>query len=188
VDQYAVIKQISLILGRMLETSVSEAVGTRVPVAFEYTPEARQGSGSLSLIFLGLERRSGNLDREYEVEGGAERFRNPPLLLRARYLVSAWARPPEDQALLGATLRTFLDNPHLSAEGEEEERVIGYAGVPSVDLAPVALDEHRELTQALGIPMAPSMSYWVDFRLQSGKVTPIKRVKERVIDFRKIDG
>src|SRR5690606_6503016 len=34
----------------------------------------------------------------------------------------------------------------------------------------------------------PSVGYWVDFVVQSARTTPSKRVKERVIDFKKIDG
>ena len=40
----------------------------------------------------------------------------------------------------------------------------------------------------LKMPLAPSVGYAVDFRIRSGKVSPIKRVKERIIDYRKIEG
>ena len=110
------------------------------------------------------------------------------MLLRSRYLLSAWATPPEDQALLGAALRTIHDQPKLQFASMEEEQIVGYAGTPILSLESVPLAEHKMLADAYGMPLAPSMSYLAEYRLKSGKVTPIKRVLERVTDFRKIDG
>lgn len=186
-EQFQVFKQVTLILARMLEESVGEALGRRIPVRFEHAPDLRQGDGALTLVFCHVHRRAGDHDREYEFADGGERFRNPPILLRAHYLLSAWATPPEDQVLIGAAMRTFLDRPYLEPEGMEEEKAIGYAGVPSVDLEPLGFEEQRAALAAFGMPMAPTARYSVDVRLQSGKTTPIKRVKERIMDFRKIE-
>jgi hypothetical protein len=184
VQQFEVIKQISLTLARMLEEDLQLALGREIPVHHHY--EARKGE-SLTLIQTGVQRRSGNVDREYEVVDGQEQFRNPPLLMRAHYLVSAWAKPPEDQALLGAVLRTFLDRPNLTLEGDATD-MVAYAGIPSIDLDTLSTEEHRLLSSTLGVPFAPSVGYYVEFRLRSGQVTVIKRVRERVMDFRKIEG
>lgn len=186
-EQFQVIKHITLILGRMLEESVREATGKKVRVLYAYEDGLRKKS-ALTVIQYALTSRSGQRDREYEFAGGGERFRNPPLLFQAHYIVSAWATPPDDQELLGAVLRTFLDRAWLEPEAGDEEMITAYAGVPSIDIKPLSLEEHRTLCDAYGMPLAPSMRYLVDFRLQSGKVTPIKRVKERVIDYRKIEG
>jgi hypothetical protein len=172
----------------MLEQNVSEAMGAKVSVAFEYSPELRQ-SGGLTVIHCGIRTRpGGGADREYESGGFGEQFRDRPLLLKSRYLISAWAKPPEDQAILGAALRTFHDHPYLEFESIEEEEAVGYAGTPSIDLESVELAEHKTLADAYGMPLAPSVCYWVEYRLKSGVVTPIKRVLERVTDFRKIEG
>ena len=184
-QQFEVIKGITLAMARTLETQLREAFGRDIPVRFRYADVKGE---CLTLCHAGVVRRAGNVDREYELRGGAEQFRNPPMLLRAQYFVSAWAEPPEDQAILGAILRTFLDRPHLEIEGEDEEEMIAYAGIPEVCLDTITLEEHRDLAQGFGMPFAPSVAYCVDFRLQSGKVTPIKRVKERVMDFKKIEG
>lgn len=187
-EQFAVLSVVTQILGRTLEESVSEALGRKVRVLYEYEPDAREGNGALTVCFVNVRRRPGDSDREHELTEQGEQFRNPPILLRSTYLVSAWAKPPADQALLGAALRTFLDKPYLELRGMEEERVIGYAGVPSVDMGTLALDEHRQMADGFGMPLAPSVAYFVDIRIQSGKSTPIKRVRERVIDYRKIEG
>lgn len=186
-QQFQVIKQITTILGRMLESHVSELVGSKVGVRYAYEDGLRKKS-CLTVQHTGLESRAGDRDREYEFRAGGEQFRNPPLLLRSHYIISAWATPPEDQALIGAVLQTFLDHPFLEPADPDEEEVVGYAGIPSIELEPLSLERHRALTELLAMPLAPSAGYWVDLRIRSAKVTPIKRVKERIIDYRKIEG
>jgi hypothetical protein len=38
------------------------------------------------------------------------------------------------------------------------------------------------------MPLAPSVAYWTNFVIQSATTQTIKRVRERVMDFKKIDG
>lgn len=187
-EQFKVMKHISLALARRLETSAQEALGKKVRVAHEYSPDLKKAPGAFTLIHCGLTRRGGNSDREYErTAKGEERFRNPPILLKARYIVSCWAPAPDDQELLGVAIRTFLDHPEVETAGAEEETV-AYDGRPSIEMEALSFEEHKKVADAVGMPVAPSMGYWVDFVVQSAKTTPIKRVKERVIDFKKIDG
>jgi hypothetical protein len=186
-QQFEVIKATTLCLGRMIETHVSEAIGRKINVIYEYSPEARRGAGSVSIHFIELKPGANTEQREYEHNGGQEQFRAPPMVFQARFLVSAWAKPPEDQALLGAIMRTFLDHPMLAFSGDEEQ-VVAYASEPSVNSRLLGLEEHSILANANQMPMAPSISYEVDLRLRSQKVTAIKRVRERVIDFRNIEG
>lgn len=186
--QFRVMKHITLALGRTLEASAAEALGKKVRVAFEYSPDLKKAPGAYTIVHCGLGRRGGNAEREYErTRDGAEIFRNPPMLLRARYVVSCWAPAPDDQELLGVALRTFHDHPEVEVVGEEEQTV-AYEERPTIEMEALAFDEHRKVAEAHGMPLAPSVGYWVDFVVQSTKITPIKRVKERVIDFRKIDG
>ena len=108
-------------------------------------------------------------------------------LLKSRFLVSAWAPPPEDQELLGAALRTFHDHPTLEVEGTAAETA-AYDGVPAVELAPVPFAELERIAQAFRMPVAPSASYWVSYQIRSAISTPIKRVLERVVDYKQIKG
>lgn len=186
-QQFRVMKHITLALGRTLEASAAEALGAKVRVAFEYSPDLKKAPGAFTVLHCGLSRRGGNADREYERTPEGERFRAPPALFRARYVVSCWAPAPDDQELLGVALRTFHDKGELEVQGEEEETV-AYRGRPSVELEALGFEEHKKVAEALAIPLAPSIAYWVDFVIQSARVTPIKRVKERVMDFKKIDG
>jgi hypothetical protein len=52
----------------------------------------------------------------------------------------------------------------------------------------LSFDEHKKIADGFGMPLAPSCAYWVDYVVQSARTSAIKRVKERVIDFKKIDG
>jgi hypothetical protein len=172
----------------MVSEHVSEAYGSKIPVHFEYNANVRKGKGSITVIMCQIKTRGGNADREYEAGAGGEQFRARPALMSSRYLVSCWAAPPEDQALLGAVIRTFLDHPVLEFGSIEEEECIGYSGVPTITPESIELSEHKALADSYGMPIAPSFTYWVDYRVQSGITTPIKRVLERVTDFRKIEG
>ncbi|MBL4845462.1 MAG: DUF4255 domain-containing protein [Planctomycetes bacterium] len=178
------LKSITLTLQRMLERGLVEALGREVPVVLRYDPSLDEQVG---LLHVGVQRRGEVLDREFEVEDGVEQFRNPPIGLRAQYLLSTWALPPEDQVLLGAVLRVMHDNSRLDLSQEDED-LVGYSGVPEASLDTLTVSEHRELATALGVPFGPSVGYFVDFNLRSAVSTPIKRVRERVTDFRKIEG
>jgi hypothetical protein len=103
VQQFIVLKRITLTLQRMLERGLAEALGRDVPVVLRHDSALQETlEEQVGLLHVGVQRRGEVLDREFEVEDGVERFRNPPIGLRAQYLVSAWATPPEDQLLLGA--------------------------------------------------------------------------------------
>lgn len=189
-QQYRVISHLTTSLGRLLEQGVAESVGHPVRVLYRYEDGLRsEQRGALTVLYIGLERRGGNTERELEHgPEGEELFRAPPMLMRARYLVSTWAPAPEDQALLGAVLRTVHDHPTLEGHDDEAAQAIAYDDTPVLELTNVGLEEHKLLSEAYGMPVAPSVIYSVDFKLQSAQLTPIKRVRERVIDFRKIDG
>ncbi len=185
--QFEVMKHIALSIGRQAESMLHAELGAKVRVAYEYSPDLKKAPGAITVVHAGIQGRAGNNEREYERdEKGGERYRNSPLLLKARYLISAWAPAPEDQALLGLVLRTFHDDSTLPSS--EDDEAVGYQGAPQLELQALPFDEHKALAESLGMPLAPSICYWVDFAIQSARTTPIKRVRERVIDFRKIDG
>lgn len=185
--QFRVIKHITLALGRTLEASISEALGKKVKVAYEYSPDLKKPPGAITVAYCGLAHRGGNAEREYERTKEGEIFRNPPLLMRSRFLISCWAPAPDDQELLGLVLRTMHDHPEVETAGEEE-KTVSYEGRPSIEMEQLSFDEHKKIADGLGMPVAPSACYWVDYVVQSARTSVIKRVKERVIDFKKIDG
>ena len=49
------------------------------------------------------------------------------------------------------------------------------------------LDECRLICESLGMPLRASVRYDVSFRLDSERKTTVKRVKERIVDYKKLD-
>jgi hypothetical protein len=186
-DQFRVIRHVTQSLGGLIEREVSAAIGAPVQVLYGYTPEARSGSGSITVIHCSLDEVRASLDREYERVGDEERFRAGSLNVKSRFFVSAWADPPADLDLLGAVLRTFHDHTELQLESWEDTGFV-YDEAPQIKPSPMTLAEHKLLADGYGMPLAPSICYTIEYRIQSVRTTTIKRVRERVIDIRKIDG
>ncbi len=162
---------------------------------------AYQGDGAaakkphLTAILYWVERRDDrNPDRVLcKTKEGDEFFRMPPLLMVARYLLTAWAPPPDDQELLAAAIRVLYDAVELKPESDEPDRdknedAVHWEDHPTLDLVQrFSLDEARITCEALGIPLRPSVRYDVNFRLDSERKTVVKRVKERIVDYKKLD-
>lgn len=125
---------------------------------------------------------------------GDEFFRMPPLILTGRWLVTAWAPAPEDQELLGATMRVLYDAVSLKpvdpAEIDEKtEDAIHWEDNLTLDLSQrLTLDEAKLICESLGMPLRASVRYDISFRLDSERKTTVKRVKERIVDYKKLDG
>ena len=186
-DQFRVIRHVTQSLGRLLEREVSAAMARTVPVRYGYGPEAREGGGSLTVIHCHLDDVRASLDREYERMGDIERFRSGSLNVTSRFLISAWAQPPEDLDLLGAVLRVIHDHKTLEPDDWEQASFV-YEGNPQIKADPISVADHKLLADGYGMPLAPSVCYTIQYSIHSVRTTPIKRVRERVIDIRKIDG
>lgn len=166
---------------------MSAALGRTVPVRYGYGPEARSDGGSLTVIHCHLDEVQPSLEREYERMGDVERFRSGSLLVTSRFLISAWATPPDDLDLLGAVLRVIHDHKTLEPDDWEQASFV-YEGNPQIKAHAISLADHKLIAEGYGMPMAPSACYTVQYSIHSVRTSPIKRVRERVIDIRKIDG
>jgi len=124
---------------------------------------------------------------------GDEFFRMPPLLMVARYLVTAWAPAPDDQELLAAAIRVLYDVVELAPSSDDpdsdrNEDAVHWEDHPTLDLAQrFSLDEAKIVCESLGIPLRASVRYDVNWRLDSERKTVVKRVKERIVDYKKLD-
>jgi hypothetical protein len=189
--QHRVLRQITKAIAALLERGVAECLGKPIPVRFEFQEPARgKADPHLTLINYWIERAGDRLsDRVLcKTEGGDEYFRAPPLLMVARYCVTAWAPVPDDQELLAAALRVVYDNGELEQTGTDDD-AIHFEDKPTLDLSTrFSIDEHRFVCESFGMPFRPAIRLDVNFKLDSERKTPIKRVKERVVDYRKMDG
>jgi hypothetical protein len=189
--QHRVLRQITMAIAAVLERGVEECQGKRIPVRLEFqAPAHGKADPHLTLINYWLERATERQsDRVHNRgEGGEEYFRGPPLLMVARYIVSAWAPTPDDQEILGAALRVAYDNPELEPSGDQDD-AIHFEDKPTLELSGrFSIEEHKFVCDSLGMPFRPAFRIDVQFRFDSERKTPIKRVKERIVDYRKIDG
>jgi hypothetical protein len=191
--QHRCLRQISEALGRTLEAGLKECVGRAVPVHFAYQePVAgKKPSAHVTVINYWVERVTDrNPDRVLcKTSTGEEYHRAAPLILAARYAISAWAPAPEDQELLMAAIRVLHDMTALEPTESKEENAVHWEDNPMPTLQQrFTLDEARLLAEAYGMPLRPSVRYDITFRLDSERKTRITRVKERIIDYKKLEG
>jgi hypothetical protein len=189
--QHRVLKQLTLAVANLIETGVAECVGRQVPVKFEYVEPGRKIEEHYTLLQYWLERVTDrHPDRVLcKSNDGGEYFRNAPLIMTARYCLTAWAHVPDDQELLGAALRVLYDNPELKAQGgKAEEDAIHFEDAPMIDLSTRhSFDEQRIIAESFKMPLRPSLRVDATFRLDSERKTTVKRVKERIVDYRKLE-
>src|SRR5205085_1128920 len=134
-----------------------------------------------------IERTPGSVDRILcRTPDGEEYFRAASVTLVARYAITAWAPPPEDQELLMATTRVLHDATELAPAGEGD--AVHWEDKPMAELSSrFSFEEAQQFAQAYGMPLRPTLRCDIRFRLDSERKTPIKRVKERIVDYKKMD-
>lgn len=197
-NQFSVIKDATLALRRILENGLRDCFDEQVAVLLDPPRDAKSQSGEKPALSLLLYKQERNLEhsnydrqlcREVREDGTTyEYFRSPPLFMTLRYLVSAWWRTPDDQALIGAAARVIHDHPYVE-EGDVEGGTIHLEDRPVVKISPdFSLEEHRLLMEVLDIPFRRSFACHVMVRLDSEKREDIRRVRERVTNVRKMDG
>jgi len=188
-----VLRQITEALGRTLADGLKECVGKDVPVFFSYQGDA-QKRPHVTAIHYWIERvNDRHPDRVLcKTDDGTEFFRMPPLVLTGRWLVTAWAPAPEDQELLAASMRVLYDAVELKPAGDEPdpktEDAVHWEDKLTLDISQrLTLDECRLICESLGMPLRASLRYDISFRLDSERKTTVKRVKERIVDYKKLD-
>lgn len=192
--QHRVLRQISEALARTLSSGLKECTGKDIPVHFAHQPDLKKPH--VTAIHYWLERvNDRHADRVLcRTPEGDEFFRAPPLLLTGRWLITAWAPAPEDQELLAASMRVLYDAVELQPSNPEEpdektEDAVHWEDHVTLDVSQrLSLDEAKLICDALGMPLRASVRYDISFRLDSERKTSIKRVKERIVDYKKLDG
>jgi hypothetical protein len=194
-SQHRVLRQITEALGRTLGEGLKECTGREVPVFFSYQGDALK-KPHVTAIHYWIERvNDRHPDRVLcKTPEGDEFFRMPPLFLTGRWLVTAWAPAPEDQELLAGAMRVLYDSVELKPAQPDEpdpktEDAVHWEDHVTLDLSQrLTLDEARLICESLGMPLRASIRYDISFRLDSERKTTVKRVKERIVDYKKLDG
>jgi hypothetical protein len=111
-----------------------------------------------------------------------------PMWLRLDYLISCWAQTPEEeQLLLGATIRTFMEFPTIRGE-----QLKGTSFEPD-DYIPLLMSQKLDETvlsrfwSSLNQPLKPALQCWTTIPLYPTTSRTFTRVREREVRFFDLD-
>jgi hypothetical protein len=122
-------------------------------------------------------------------DGTLQEFdRRPPLLLDLRYVVTAFAESHRDElSLLGLVLRALWDSDEIVAS-EVVGESIHLEDRPGIEVGTATIEEMRSIWDSFQQPYRPSFSVTVEARLDSDVKRLVRRVREAIVDFKKMDG
>jgi hypothetical protein len=200
-NQHEIVRDCTLTLGHILKTRLAKMLeGHKLDVSFELPDEetlAKVGKKEwlISLVHVDTLRSQvfqsakEPVTREEDEEGNIVEFRlGTPTYIQPRYLLTPWTGSTlDDQLLTGLVMQCFFD--HVCIEPEEVQG----GSIQSDEKPSIILEEKFKIDDqftwwaAQGRRYKPSLMYSVNLRLDSIKKVVIKRVKERVMDFRKME-
>jgi hypothetical protein len=128
--------------------------------------------------------------REEDADGNIVEYKcNPPTYISPRYMLSVWTGEPlQDQVVHGILLNLFFQRGAFLPE-DIRGNVIRTEPTPTITLdEKFDLQRQFQLWERLGHNYRPSMIYRVELRMDSYTKTAVRRVKERVLDFKKVEG
>jgi hypothetical protein len=202
-NQHEVVRDTSLTLAHILKTNLPAHLDNKpVDVVFdlpdEKTVDAAQKAGKLLLsVFLIDAQRSRDFQtneqpviREEDEEGNVVEFRlAPPTAIRPRYLITPWTKESlEGQVVQGLIMQLFFDHSNFLEEDLQGDSIaVDDRCAINLDES-MKMDELLHVWQAMQRPFRPSLVYTVSAKLESGKRIAIRRVKERVLGYKKLEG
>lgn len=113
----------------------------------------------------------------------------PPTFIEPRYMFTPWTTDPLfDQVVIGLLMKLFFTRTTFLPEDVQGQSITGEAK-PMVRLVEsFGLEKQMKLWQVMGHPYRPSLVYGVTLRVDSMQRSMVRRVKERVLDFKKLEG
>jgi hypothetical protein len=198
--QYHIIKETSQSIGELLKQQY-KAIGYKRVHLVVAAPKQENIEGKLPAVSVYLynltldeEGISSNrfaqyVDEEVGPDGQViEVARDMPMWLRLDYLISCWAQTPEEeQLLLGATIKTFLENPTIRGE-----QLKGESFDPD-DYVPLLLSQKLDETvlsrfwSSLNQPLKPAIQCWTTIPIFPSTFKTFTRVREREVRFFDLD-
>jgi hypothetical protein len=198
--QYHILKETSQTIGELLKQQYKQVGYKRVHLVVA-APKQENIEGKLPAVSIYLynvtldeegisNNRTGQyIDEEIGPDGNVrEVARDMPLWLRLDYLISCWAQTPEEeQLLLGATIKTILENPTISGGLLKGESFDPH------DYLPLLLSQKLDETvlsrfwSSLNQPLKPAIQCWTTIPLYPSTTRPVQRVREREVRFFDLD-
>jgi len=202
--QHEVVRDASLSLATVLKNILPERLEKKQPVEVIFDiPDAKridkmrsEGKILISVIFLTIGRSTlahsseQPIIREEDENGEILEYKlGVPTFLMATYLFTPWTGDPlQDQVVVGAIMRIFAERMRFQEEDLQGES-IDIEQSPRIDLIEsFTVDKQMQLWRAWGQPYRAGVVYGVSLRMDSTSKTFVRRVKERVLDFKKLEG
>lgn len=200
--QHELIKDACLTLGGVIEKRVPPYLdGRALEVVYDPPEDARlqkaKKAGTVLVSVLQIDatrskRQSTNqpVITDEDEEGNLVEYRlGAPTFVQIRFLVTPWLESSLDgQVVSGAILQHFNSFPET-----DEKDIVGSSIHPD-DRPVYDLDESMELDdiirlwEAMGKPYRSSLVYTTSLKMDSVKRTAIRRVREKVNLYRKLEG
>ncbi len=203
--QHEVVRDASLTFGHILKTNLPPRLAGK-PVDCVYAPpddaaiDAAAKDGKVLLSVLLFETpRSSNIQlaeepivREEDADGNIVEFKlGAPTMISPRYMITPCVKDPlEAQVVLGLIMQLFFDHPSFLPDDIQGESIHGE------DHCPIHFDDRFRVNDQMALwqGLAPgkafraSLVYSVDVRLDSARKKGVRRVMERILDYKKLQG
>ncbi len=197
---HEVIRDATLTFAHILQKGLESRLGKEVEVVFDPPSEAKlkeAGPKKALVSLLWVDTGKANIQtahepivREEDEQGNLVEWQlGNPTYVSPRYLVTPWTgNMLDDQVLTGMILQLLGDHCHFEPEDIQGDAIYGEERPPIAFEEKFKVEDQRKVWEAFGRPYRASLCYSVALRLDSTKRKLVRRVKERIIDFKKFEG
>lgn len=201
--QHDVVRDATVTFANILKRHLPPKLENKpVEVLFEFPDEKtvekadQEGKVLLSVVLVDTTRESGRqtmdepIIREEDENGDIVEYKlGIPTFVKPRYLFTPWNKDPLFcQSVMGVIMQHFFDSPSVAPEDIAGASLDGEERPPVTFEEKFRVEDQIKLWQAMGRPFRPSLVYTMSVRLDSTKKTVLRRVKERILDYRKLQG
>ena len=201
--QHELVRDATLTFAHMIKTYLPAKLENKpVEVVFKIPSQAdietakKNGAALVSVIHVDTQKSTQvqstfePIVRKEDDSGGITEYRQaPPVFITPRYMITPWCDDPLlDQVMTGLLLQLFYDHTYFAPEDVRGNSIHTEDQPPISHDEKFKIDEQMRFWQASGGTFRPSLVFTVTLRLDSPRLQPIRRVKERVLDYKKLEG
>jgi len=202
--QHEVVRDATLTFAHILKTQLSghlEKTPT-VECVFEVPDQKTQDKAKtagrilLSVILVDVNRSQiaqtteQPIIREEDDQGNVVEYKcGTPTFIMPRYMITPWTGDPlQDQVVMGLIMKVFFARDQFQPEDIQGSSIFGEVGPMVILQESFNLERQMALWNTMQHPYRSSLIYGVNLVMESMHKTFIRRVKERVLDFKKLEG
>lgn len=204
--QHEVVRDASLTFAHILKTRIPPELENRkqqVEIFFEVPDPKRldkvrsEGKIPISLILIEIIKSTHQQTTEQPIvreedpnTGEITEFKmGSPTYMMPRYMITSWCTDPlVDQVVIGLVMKVFFTHQSFRQEDIQGQSISPDSNPIIFWVESITLEKQMRFWQVMGHPLRASVCYAVNVRLDSMVKTFVRRVKERVLDFKKLEG